>query len=92
VAGLDQVFQDAILGSLRWHRAMLVGEVVPIALSYLHNNPQAEEHMAYDHVLVDEYQNLNRAEQEVLNQLSAESNLAVIGDDDQSSFLCVQVG
>jgi DNA helicase-2/ATP-dependent DNA helicase PcrA len=86
VAGLDQAFQDAFLGSLRWHRAMLVGEVVPIALSYLHNNPQAAERTAYDHVLVDEYQDLNRAEQQVLNLVSAESSLAVIGDDDQSIY------
>lgn len=86
VPGLDQAFQSAFLGSLRWHKTMLVGEVVPIALSYLRNNPQAAEHQAYDHVLVDEYQDLNRAEQEVLNQLSAQANLAVIGDDDQSIY------
>jgi superfamily I DNA/RNA helicase len=86
VPGLDQSFQDALLGSLRWHRAMLIGEVVPIALSYLHNNPQAAEREAYDHVLVDEYQDLNRAEQDVLDLLSAGSNIAVIGDDDQSIY------
>lgn len=86
VPGLDQTFQDALLASLRWHRAMLVGEVVPLALSYLSNNPQARERQAYDHVLVDEYQDLNRAEQEVLNLLSADSNIAVIGDDDQSIY------
>jgi DNA helicase-2/ATP-dependent DNA helicase PcrA len=86
VPGLDQAFQAAFLGSLRWHKAMLVGEVVPIALSYLRTNPQAEERRTYEHVLVDEYQDLNRAEQEVLNLLSVESNLAVIGDDDQSIY------
>jgi DNA helicase-2/ATP-dependent DNA helicase PcrA len=86
VPGLDQEFQNALRASLRWHRAMLVGEVVPIALSYLRNNPQADELAAYDHVLVDEYQDLNRAEQEVLNLLSSRSNLAVIGDDDQSIY------
>ena len=86
VAGLDQAFQDALLRSLRWHRAMLVGEVVPVALSYLRNNPQADERTAFDHVLVDEYQDLNRAEQEVLDLLSEEGNLAVIGDDDQSIY------
>ena len=86
VPGLDQTFQDTFLGSLRWHRAMLVGEVVPIAHSYLRNNPQAAERRIYEHVLVDEYQDLNRAEQEVLNLLSGESNLAVIGDDDQSIY------
>src|SRR5919198_1854050 len=47
VAGLDQAFQDALLRSLRWHRAMLVGEVVPVALSYLRNNPQADELTAF---------------------------------------------
>ncbi len=86
VAGLDQAFQDALLRSLRWHRAMLVGEVVPVALSYLRNNPQADERTAYDHVLVDEYQDLNRAEQEVLDLLSGDGDLAVIGDDDQSIY------
>jgi DNA helicase-2/ATP-dependent DNA helicase PcrA len=86
VEGLDQAFQDALLRSLRWHRAMLVGEVVPVALSYLRNNPQADERSSFDHVLVDEYQDLNRAEQEVLDLLSEDGNLAVIGDDDQSIY------
>lgn len=86
VPGLDQSFQDALIEALRWHRAMLVGEVVPIALNYLEHNPQAQERTAYRHVLVDEYQDLNRAEQEVLNVLSAPSKIAVIGDDDQSIY------
>src|SRR3954452_16311078 len=62
VPGLDQGFQDALIESLRWHGAMLVGEVVPIALNYLEHNPQADERTAYRHVLVDEYQDLNRAD------------------------------
>lgn len=86
VPGLDQSFQDALLGWLRWHRGMLVGEVVPIALSYLRQNPQADELRRFRHVIVDEYQDLNRAEQEVLELLAAHSNLAVIGDDDQSIY------
>lgn len=86
VAGLDQAFQDALLRSLRWHRAMLVGEVVPVALSYLRNNPHADELTAFDHVLVDEYQDLNRAEQVVLDLLSDNGSLAIIGDDDQSIY------
>jgi DNA helicase-2/ATP-dependent DNA helicase PcrA len=66
VDGLDQAFQDALLDALRWHRAMLIGEVVPLALNYLRNNPQAPERAAYSYVLVDEYQDLNRAEQTVI--------------------------
>ncbi len=86
VPGLDQGFQDELLDTLRWHRAMMVGEVVPIALYYLQHNPQAEERAIYTHVLVDEYQDLNRAEQEVLNLLSSDSKIAIIGDDDQSIY------
>ncbi len=86
VDGLDQDFQTAVLDSLKWHQGMLVGEVIPQALTYLEHNPNAEELDAYDHVLVDEYQDLNRAEQEVLNLISARAHLAVIGDDDQSIY------
>ncbi|MDX6652600.1 MAG: ATP-dependent helicase UvrD/PcrA [Solirubrobacterales bacterium] len=86
IPGLDQAFQDALLACLRWHRCMLVGEVVPISLSYLRHNPQADELSAYDFVLVDEYQDLNRAEQQVLDLLGARGALAVIGDDDQSIY------
>jgi superfamily I DNA/RNA helicase len=86
VRGLDQRFQDSLLASLRWHRAMLIGEVIPISLSYLRNNPQAEERSAFTHVLVDEYQDLNKAEQSVVDLLSAKGSLTVIGDDDQSIY------
>jgi DNA helicase-2/ATP-dependent DNA helicase PcrA len=65
---------------------MLIGEVVPIALNYLQNNPHAPERTAFEHVLVDEYQDLNRAEQAVIDLLSSEGSLSVIGDDDQSIY------
>ncbi len=63
---------------------MLIGEVVPTMLSYLKNNP--EEKGSYDHILVDEYQDLNRAEQELIEHLSAQGAQLVIGDDDQSIY------
>jgi DNA helicase-2/ATP-dependent DNA helicase PcrA len=86
IDGLDQRFQDALRGWLRWHKGMLVGELVPEALAYLRHNPHSPELTAYDHVLVDEYQDLNRAEQELIDLFSGERNLAVIGDDDQSIY------
>jgi DNA helicase II / ATP-dependent DNA helicase PcrA len=86
VEGLDQHFQDSLLEALRWYEAMLIGEVVPLALNYLALSPQAPERIAYDHVLVDEYQDLNRAEQVVIDLLSERSQLTVIGDDDQSIY------
>jgi len=86
VDGLDQRFQDSLLAALRWHRAMLVGEVVPLTLAYLRQNPDAPERLGYAHVLVDEYQDLNKAEQFLIDLLSENVALAVIGDDDQSIY------
>ena len=86
VEGLDQRFQDALRAWLRWHRGMLVGELVPEALAYLRQNAQSPELSAYEHLLVDEYQDLNRAEQELIDLLASSGALAVIGDDDQSIY------
>ena len=40
----------------------------------------------FDHVLVDEYQDLNRADQELIDCLAANGSLTVIGDEDQSIY------
>lgn len=65
---------------------MLIGEVVPLALSYLRNNPDTEERSKFSYVLVDEYQDLNKAEQTVVDLLCDQAELSVIGDDDQSIY------
>lgn len=83
----DKSFEAQALAWLRHHRAMLIGEVVPIAFDYLKNNPQADERSAYKHVIVDEYQDLNRLEQELIELLvGPEASLCVAGDDDQSIY------
>jgi len=66
----DQTFEDALVDWLKFHRAMLLGELVPFAYKYLRDNPAAPELSEYSHVLVDEYQDLNKAEQEVALQLA----------------------
>lgn len=83
---IDHQFHAALISWLQFHRAMLVGELVPEALRYLRNNPACQALTAYDHVLVDEYQDLNRAEQELLDLLAANGQTAVIGDVDQSIY------
>lgn len=83
---VDQAFHRALEDWLRFHRAMLVGELVPEALRYLRNNPAAPALDAFDHVLVDEYQDLNRAEQDLLDLLAAQGSTAVVGDVDQSIY------
>lgn len=65
---------------------MLIGEVIPYLCQYLRDNPGAPELLEYDHVLIDEYQDLNRVEQETLALLGANGSVCVIGDDDQSIY------
>ena len=67
---VDQRFQDALINWLTFHRAMLIGELVPEALRYLRDNPESEARSAFDHVIVDEYQDFNRAEQDLVDYLA----------------------
>lgn len=81
----DQAYQAALLTWLRFHQAMLIGELIPEGIKYLRNNPQSSYRTAFDHVLVDEYQDLNRAEQRLVDLL-ANGSLVVVGDEDQSIY------
>jgi superfamily I DNA/RNA helicase len=65
---------------------MLIGELVPEALRYLRNNPLSPALSEFDHVIVDEYQDLNRAEQEIVDQLSQSGDTAIVGDSDRSIY------
>jgi len=82
----DRLFQGLLSEWLGFHQAMLVGELVPEALRYLRDNPGCPERQMFDHVLVDEYQDLNRAEQVIIDLLSQDTSLTVIGDEDQSIY------
>lgn len=83
---VDQEFHERLTDWLRFHRAMLIGELVPEALRYLRNNPASPTLQSYDHIVVDEYQDLNRAEQELIDVLSTDRHLAIVGDVDQSIY------
>ena len=54
---------------------MLIGEIIPIVYQYLRDNPAAPERGLYDAILVDEYQDMNRAEQEVIDLLRGDADL-----------------
>lgn len=82
----ERVFQQSVLEWLRRHNAMLIGEVVPEAYRYLSSNPHAETLGAFDHVIVDEYQDLNSLEQHLLDLLAEHGSLCIAGDDDQSIY------
>lgn len=82
----EQAYADELVSWLRFHHAMLMDELIPNLYQYLRANPGASERSEYDHLLVDEYQDLNRAEQEVLQMLGDAGSICIIGDDDQSIY------
>lgn len=82
----DRQFQVALESWLHFHKAMLIGELVPQALRFVRNNPATQERGAFDHVLVDEYQDLNRAEQDFIDLLAENGTTVVVGDPDQSIY------
>jgi DNA helicase-2/ATP-dependent DNA helicase PcrA len=82
----DQRFERVLVDWLRFHKGMLIGEIIPHVYQYLRDNPAAPERNLYDHILVDEYQDLNRAEQAVIDLLRNTAQLCIVGDDDQSLY------
>ena len=67
-------------------KVMLIGEVIPYLVRYLKENPAADEHGEFSHVLADEYQDLNKAEQTAIAYLSEKAHICIVGDDDQSIY------
>jgi DNA helicase II / ATP-dependent DNA helicase PcrA len=82
----DIAFANDLVQWLLFHEAMLIGEVIPKFYEYLRSNPNAPERTEFSHILVDEYQDLNKAEQSVIELLSGQANVCIVGDDDQSIY------
>jgi DNA helicase-2/ATP-dependent DNA helicase PcrA len=82
----DAAFEDALVAWLTFHEGMLIGEIIPYVYRYLKDNPAAPERSLYDYVLVDEYQDLNKAEQGIVDLFCDAANLCIVGDDDQSLY------
>jgi superfamily I DNA/RNA helicase len=83
---IDVAFHGNVLDWLRYHKSILIGELVPLTLRFIRQNPAFAEMPTYAHVLVDEYQDLNRAEQQLIDALAGDQSYLVIGDDCQSIY------
>lgn len=83
---VDRQFEVALGNWLRFHRAMLIGELVPVALQFLRDNPANAALTSFDESVVDEFQDLNRAEQTLLDLLASKGHLTIVGDEDQSIY------
>jgi DNA helicase II / ATP-dependent DNA helicase PcrA len=82
----EKAFQSELIDWHIFHESMLIGEVIPYLVRYLKDNPAAAEHSEFDHVLADEYQDLNKAEQTAIAYLSEDAHICIVGDDDQSIY------
>jgi superfamily I DNA/RNA helicase len=82
----EKAFQAALLAWLEFHEGMLVGELIPYLVRYLRDNPAAAERSEFKHLLVDEYQDLNKAEQTAIAHLGEAAEICIVGDDDQSIY------
>lgn len=83
---IDRRIEAALDSWLRFHRGMLIGELVPVTLKYLQDNPAAPVRNVFQHVIVDEYQDLNRSEQVLLDIISEDGQFTLVGDEDQSIY------
>jgi DNA helicase II / ATP-dependent DNA helicase PcrA len=82
----DAAFAVDLRAWMIFHEAMLIGELIPQLYEYLRANPAAPERVEFQHILVDEFQDLNRAEQGVIELLSGQAQVCIVGDDDQSIY------
>jgi len=83
---VDKRFEVALQRWLLFHHGMLIGELVPVTLRFLKDNPATPVRTAFKHVVVDEYQDLNRSEQVLLDVLSEHGRFTLVGDEDQSIY------
>ncbi|MDB4614166.1 ATP-dependent helicase [bacterium] len=83
---VDAEFHEVLTSWLRFHECMLIGELVPESLNFVRSNPLSAAVDQFDHVLVDEYQDLNKAEQVLIDHLAGNGSLGIVGDIDQSIY------
>ncbi|MCA1851660.1 MAG: UvrD-helicase domain-containing protein, partial [Beggiatoa sp.] len=83
----EAAFEGAVDHWLRSHRGMVIGEVVPIVSHGIETGDIPGG--LFDEVIVDEFQDLTKAEQDLIRRIWAgpdTGSLVVLGDDDQSIY------
>jgi len=82
------VFRE-LEGTLRGVNAVTFDDLLVLPVRILREHPGVREELAdrFRHVLVDEYQDTNRAQYEFVRLIAGgHGNLAVVGDDDQAIY------
>jgi len=79
-------FENEYQNWMRFHRAITVGELIPLAVTFLKQNPINDAVTSFEHIIVDEYQDLNKADQVLIELIGKHANISIVGDDDQSIY------
>jgi len=89
-ASADEVARTyALYETLKGSRRVDFGDLLMLPVKLLEQHPDVQEHFAasYKHVLVDEYQDVNRASVRLLQQIRPDgTNLWAVGDIRQSIY------
>ena len=83
-----QVYRE-LEPTLRQLNAVTFDDLLALPVQLLEQRPERLAHyqQRFEHILVDEYQDTNRAQYRLITLLgSARGNVAVVGDDDQSIY------
>ena len=83
---ISTLLESHLSAWLGFHNAMLISELIPETLRLLRSGHASGALAAFDHVIVDEYQDLNEAEQEIIDLVSGSGSLAIVGDVNQSIY------
>jgi DNA helicase II / ATP-dependent DNA helicase PcrA len=82
----DQRFHLAYQKWMKFHKCISIDELIALVVGYLRDNPVNEVSNKYSHIIVDEYQDLNKADQTFIDLVGINSNMLIVGDDDQSIY------
>lgn len=70
--------------SLDKHKRLTFNRMVQLAVENLQQRPEVVEHVK--HLIVDEYQDINRAQEELIRLIGLEGNIFVVGDPRQTIY------
>ena len=84
---IQRRFKAAIINWLDEHKAVMVDEIIYFALDHAKKSPNSDFLKNSKYILIDEYQDLNKLEQEFVDFLHKDSKFFIaVGDPDQSIY------
>lgn len=69
---------------LKRHRLLTFGQMVSLTVKILASNPEPIKHI--QHLIVDEYQDINRAQEKLIVSIAKQANVFIVGDPRQSIY------